>query len=271
MSELAHRPDTDTWVDIVGPVGDLAGKIARTPFVPRAMQGNPAIVAAAILTGRELGLGPMTSLRGLDVIEGKVAMTAQMLLARIYRAGHRVVWVAANDKEARVRIERGDGLGEAEAGWTIGDAQRAGIAGKAVWSKYPRAMLRARALTEAAAMACPDVALGLEGAPDHADTEAAPARIQVHAPEPEPDPQPEPDVVEAEIVEEEEPEPITGPQMRMMSALIRKHEQTTGTPLDREERRNLIARLAGIDQLATAKDLTKEEASRVIDALQAQQ
>jgi len=62
---------TDSWVPVLQAVGDLATKLAGTPFVPKAMQRQPAAVAAAILTGREMHLGPMASLRGIDVIEGR--------------------------------------------------------------------------------------------------------------------------------------------------------------------------------------------------------
>ena len=153
---LRGTPDTDSWVEVVGPVAKLADYIARTAFVPRALQGNAPAVAASILTGRELGLGPMTSLRSLDVIEGSVQMKTKATLARIFAAGHRVEWLEVTDKAVEVRIERGDGLTTAQVRWTIGDAQRAGLAGKGNWAKYPRAMLRNRALSECAELACID-------------------------------------------------------------------------------------------------------------------
>ena len=139
-----YYPQTDSWVPVVAAVGDLASKIAGTEFVGKGFRGKPASTAAAILTGRELGLGPMASLRGLQVIEGSVSMTAQMMAGKILAAGHRVEWVENTDKAAEVRITRGDGLGEATARFTIADAQRAGLAGKTNWTKYPRAMLRAQ-------------------------------------------------------------------------------------------------------------------------------
>jgi hypothetical protein len=62
MTDVVRR-NTDTWTDVLPAVGDLAGKIAATDFVPDAMRGKPAVVAAAILYGRELGMEPMTALR----------------------------------------------------------------------------------------------------------------------------------------------------------------------------------------------------------------
>ena len=89
MTDLVRRsPDPDSWTAVLGDVGDLATKIARTEFVPKGLQGNPAGVAAAILTGREMNLGPMASLRGIHIVEGRASLTAEMLAARILAAGH---------------------------------------------------------------------------------------------------------------------------------------------------------------------------------------
>lgn len=269
MTDIEHYQPTDSWVPVLGAVGDLAQRLARTPFVPRAMQGNPAAVAAAVLTGREMGLGPMASLRGIDVIEGKPALTAQMLAARILAAGHAIEWRSVSDKQVTVRITRGDGLTEAEATWTIADAQRAGLAGKKVWQQYPRHMLRARALSEAASMACPDVALGLEVDSDPVAQQPAPAAQAVTVVQLDPD-------LQASSQEDPEPPPepeqvvdlVTRPQMRKIGALIGQLEQLEGKRLDRDERRQFIGTLIGVPDLASANDLTRDEASRVIEELQ---
>jgi hypothetical protein len=297
-NEIAVRhEDTDSWIAVVGPVAKLADYIARTEFTPKAMRGNAPAVAATILTGRELGMGPLTALRSLDVIEGSVQMKTKAILARIFQAGHRVEWLEGTDKACEVRIERGDGLTTAQVRWTIADAQRAELAGKAVWRRYPRAMLRNRALSECAELACPDVILGMEVGEDVGPVGASePSRVvQVtqqanpatttppQAPEPAPDHWPVavdtepaqvaevvPEPVEAEIV----PEPadlITPAQLRKLGALIGQLEDLEGRKLDRDERRRLIGAMAGHpdpDALASAKDLTKTAASTAIDQLQ---
>ena len=48
----------------------LAARIHNTSFVPKALRGDPNSVLACILTGDELGLGPMQSLRMVNVIDG---------------------------------------------------------------------------------------------------------------------------------------------------------------------------------------------------------
>ena len=131
MTDLVPRDQSTTGWRCSAPSGSSPPRSRAQPFVPKAMQGQPASVAAAILTGREMGLGPLTSLRGIDVIEGKPSLTSEMLAARIFAAGHRIEWRAVTDERVTVRIERGDGLSEAEVTWTMKDAQRAGLAGKA--------------------------------------------------------------------------------------------------------------------------------------------
>jgi hypothetical protein len=219
-----------------------------------------------------------------------------MLAARIFAAGHTIEWVQATDRACTVRITRGDGLSTAEVTWTIADAQRAGLAGKKVWQQYPRHMLRARALSECASMACPDVALGIDVAEGDAP-ERRPETTQTTVMQlPQPVDNSAPQTLEngnetitnaaavtpqlsgsevavaensSENVQETEPEPdlITTPQMRKMSAQIRQLETAEGRKLDHAERRTFIAGLAGLQHLETAKHLTKQQASDVIEAL----
>lgn len=290
MTDLVPYQPTDSWVPVLGAVGDLANKLAATPFVPKAMQRNPAAVAAAILTGREMQLGPMASLRGIDVIEGRPSLTAQMLAARIFAAGHQIEWISATDKQCTVRITRGDGLSTAEATWTIGDAQRAGLAGKKVWQQYPRHLLRARALSECAAMACPDVALGIDVADsDGSDRPQQPAQVSTVqlapvAPVVQEPAEPSYDSTTvssqtlhasegenyAETVPETDPETapqVTRQQLRKLGAQIGELERVEGRKLDRDERRSFIGTLAEVDGLSSANDLTRDQASQAIDRL----
>lgn len=291
MTDLVHYDPTDTWVPMLGAVGDLAQKVAQTQFVPKSMRGTPAAVAAAILLGREMGLGPMASLRGIDVIEGKPALTAQMLAARILAAGHSIEWPESTDTRCTVRITRADGLSAAEVTWTRADAERAGLWGKGAWRGYPRHMLRHRALSEAAGMACPDVALGLdvgESGPDEPNrTTSGTTVVQVQTPPrqmhsveevhqeprtPEPVAIPAPQESDSPVVEpqpERNADMITGPQRRKIGALIGQLEKHDGHRMDRQERRDFIAALLELPDLGSANDLTKQQAGDVIDRLEA--
>ncbi|MEB3214553.1 MAG: hypothetical protein VKL39_24605, partial [Leptolyngbyaceae bacterium] len=51
--------------------------------------------------------------------------------------------------------------GEVEIEWTIAQAKAAGLTGKEVWRQYPRAMLRARVISEGIRTVFPGVAVGV--------------------------------------------------------------------------------------------------------------
>ncbi len=152
-------------------------------FVPTAYYDNPPAVLAALMTGAELGIGPMQALRSIHVIEGKPTLSADLMLGLALRAGVRIEWLVNTPTEARARFTR-PGFPDHEEHFTIQEANQAGLVGKTRkgepnnWMKYPRAMLRARVVSAALRAWSPDV-LGAgayvagEIEPDAAPVEAA--------------------------------------------------------------------------------------------------
>jgi hypothetical protein len=155
-------PVTDSWTAVVENVATFAGQIANTEFVPNALRGrdNGAKVAAAILTGRELGLPPMTSLASIHVINGKPGISAEMMRALVLQAGHQIV-ISESSSVRVVMKGRRDGDEEwTTVEWSEQDSRRAGIlSGNHV--KYPRQMFAARATTELCRLIFADVIHGL--------------------------------------------------------------------------------------------------------------
>ena len=88
--------------------------------------------------------------------------------------------------------------------------------------------------------------------------------VETREPAPSPEPAAEEEPVEAEIVEprEETSEPITGPQIKMLHALFGQVEWT-----DRDDRLRAASTIAR-RELSSSKDLTRQEASWLIDVLQ---
>jgi hypothetical protein len=148
-------------LDGMGDVWALAERLAKADgFVPRPLVGKPNQIAAVILTGLELGIGPMTALRGIHIVDGKPTMSAEMMLARARQAGVRTRWVETTDKVARLAVTvQGDTEPQVMA-FTWDEANRAGVTNKDNWRKYPAAMLRARCLSAAMRAFCPE-ALGV--------------------------------------------------------------------------------------------------------------
>jgi hypothetical protein len=144
----------------------LAQRIATTPFVPAALRGKPESVLAAILTGDELGIGPMQSLSSIHVIDGRPAASPELMRALVARRGHTITVTEWTDQSVTLAGTRTDTGSSAKVTWTLDDARRAGLAGKDNWKKYPRAMLLARATGELCRALFPDVIAGLSYTPD---------------------------------------------------------------------------------------------------------
>lgn len=125
-----------------------------------ATEKSVAQAAVKILAGQELGLGPVQSMTNIDVISGKIALSAGLLASLIKSSGkydYRVV--ETDNKHCKLEFfENDQSLGFSE--FTEADAKQAGLLGKDNWSKYPSDMYFARALTRGKRRFCPDVGGG---------------------------------------------------------------------------------------------------------------
>ena len=276
---LALAPSsTPAWVEMLTPVADLARQIAGTDFVPESMRGKPAAVAAAILFGAELGLPPMQSLAKIDIVKGRPAPRAELARALALAAGHEV-WV---DESTNTRVKvsgrrRGTDVVQSVT-WTIDDAKRAGIA-SAMYTRYPRQMLLARASAELIRQMAPDVLGGIAVFAEEADDApaAAPAasdpatampagtatrRRRAATPPAAPGGEDSP----PESVAEPEPAaPVDSASDAQIKRMMVGFNEI-GIKA-REDRLAFIA--AAATAVDSSRDLTKAEAARVIDALDA--
>jgi hypothetical protein len=153
-------PQTDSWTDVLEQVADLANKIAKTDFVPEGFRGNIAATAAAILYGREVGLGPMQALSSLHSIKGRVAMSAEAMRAQALAAGHDLAITESTTAKCTVKGRRRNSEEWTTVTWTIDNARQAKLGGDN-WTKYPRQMLQARATAELCRLIFADVIHGL--------------------------------------------------------------------------------------------------------------
>lgn len=169
---MARRDESELSVSVAAElpaIFQLAKALTQARgFIPSYLKSEGEI-AAVILAGRELGLPPMTSLRSVFLVNGKVGLDASMQLALMKRAGIRHEWLAdgSDCKFARLKVER-NGEAPYEQVYSIDDAKRAGLAGNGSWQKHTPAMLRARCVSAAARAYAPDVLSGVY-APDEID------------------------------------------------------------------------------------------------------
>jgi hypothetical protein len=229
MSDLVKR-DTDGWAAVLPAVGDLAGKVAQTEFVPDAMRGKPAVVAAAILYGRELGLEPMTSLRSVNIIKGRPALTAEAMRAMVLAAGHDIRFQEMTSARCVIVGRRKGQDDTTTVTFTMDDAKKMGVGGGQQYAKMPRQMLAARATSELCRLIFADVIGGLISDVEAEDIEGTEPLATVTpmttarrkspvkaAPKPDEPVTPTPadeepvlddDVIDAEIVDEVKPKPV---------------------------------------------------------------
>lgn len=160
MTELA-RHEPPAWVALAPAAKTLAQDIYKTEFVPAALRGNGPAVLACVMAGAELGLGPMTSLQLIDVIQGRPALKPEGQRALVQRAGHRFAVRHLSSDSVTVWGRRADSGDELEVTWTMADADRAGLAGKGPWRQYPDAMLLARATSALCRALFADVISGI--------------------------------------------------------------------------------------------------------------
>jgi hypothetical protein len=111
--------------------------------------GEKSGVMMIMLSARELRIPAMQALNGgLNIINGKVEISARMMGALIRKAGHKVSIEESSETICTLVGRRWDTDESQSASFTITEAQRAGlIKPGGGWTKWPKDMLYARALS----------------------------------------------------------------------------------------------------------------------------
>jgi hypothetical protein len=175
----------------------MAGILLKSGFLPRAVNSEEKVITI-LIKGYELGLPPMEALTGISVIDGKPAVSPQLMIALINRSGQlKDLVVDGDDTKCSVTMTRRGRKPHTET-FTIDDARRMKskdgdgniipLADKYNWRQMPAVMLRWRAVSACARVVFPDVISGVYtpeemGADVTVDDEGA---MQVVDPEPAP-------------------------------------------------------------------------------------
>ncbi len=126
--------------------------------------GTPQGVLSTVMLGRELGLPAMASLRGIHVIEGRHALSAQTMVALVLKSGLAEYFepVEFNEQHAIFETKRKGARKEIRLEHTIQMAQTAGLVKPlSNWVKVPTDMLVARAQSRLCRLVYPDIVGGL--------------------------------------------------------------------------------------------------------------
>lgn len=186
-------------------IAAMAVTLATSGLVPKALQGKPANVLAVLLTGRELGVAPMTAIRTFHVINGTVTIAPKVRAAMVRQQGlgklwpHQAPWFDDDGIEHLCRCGSRAGMNDGDiATWHAERADQPGVvfsstytlsmaqqvtfdewigdgnnrrkiekklADKDNWKNYPERMLSWRSLGYLLDDAFPEVGTGLY-APD---------------------------------------------------------------------------------------------------------
>jgi len=197
---------------------------------------NVAQAIAIVQTGRELGIGPSMALREMYIIpgQGRPTLSAALLGALVQRDhGDGAIRVVESTNDVcRVQYRRRSWEKSQEITFTMEDARRAELVkAKSNWEKYPRAMLRSRAVSEACRAGFSDSIMGL-----YSTEELAPDSVTVT-----PDGEivyeasatADSEIIEGEQVVEQQPQAVPDPPADEQAAA-------------KEQARQLAARINGL-------------------------
>jgi hypothetical protein len=260
------------WAEGLAAAHRIGAALCQTSFVPQQFRGKPEEAAAAILYGDEIGFTPTQSLQNIYVISGKPSMYARSMVALLMSHGHEVWTVEKTDAKVTVAGRRKGSSHTIEETWTTARASKAGYTNNKKYQTDPQAMLYARAASDVCRQVAPDSLAGIAYTVEEMELDAPAPTVRVSRAKPQPAPIPEPDLehIEATPVT---PEPDIEPPVEEPADLITQAQSKAlhasfndAGVTDRDARldycRNLIGR-----EITTSSELTKAEASRVIDAL----
>ncbi|UOF82380.1 UNVERIFIED_CONTAM: hypothetical protein [Bacteriophage sp.] len=121
---------------------------------------TPEQAMALMLVAQAEGYSPALAARDYHIIQGRPALKADAMLARFQMAGGRVEWVTYTDAEVKATFSHPQG-GSITLAWTFEQAKKIGLTGKDNWRNYPRAMLRARVVSEGIRTVFPGCVVGV--------------------------------------------------------------------------------------------------------------
>ncbi len=233
----------------------FAHALAGSNLLPRTYQQSPANVLVAMELGNALGIAPIVAINEVNVINGAPSLSASLMVALARQSGHKVRTTGDAESATTVIIRADDPDFEHSATWDVNKAKAAGLWGKGHWAKDPATMLKWRSISECVRMACSEVLAGIKYTPDEvAESSGTTHTVTFSTPEPEP--------VHPPVVPTDQPVPmISEAQLKMIGAAMRDLGMT-----NRDEALAWIHSVIG-KEISSRNDLTKREASLVIDHL----
>ena len=254
-NELTTIPAAAAEVDLFR----LGEVLAQSGYFQDARQAAQAIVK--VMAGRELGFGPIASMTGIHIIQGRPAIGADLMAKAVKRSGRYNYRVTELTDEA-CSIDFFEKSGEAwqpigTSRFTRQDATKAKTKNL---DAFPRNMLFARAMSNGVKWFCPD-ALGLTTyTPEELEgIEAAPIVA------PAPAAQPEPAISQTTF-----PDRVLTAELPPLTAWQKAALHSAGTAYYGkawDEKRHSLVLAVTKGRTQSSADLTTAEANALIDGI----
>ena len=133
-------------------------------------------VMAVMIVAQAENKHPGTVVQEYDIIQGRPALKSQAILARFQQAGGKVEYLSYTDEKVEMTFSHPAG-GSLTLAWTIKQATAIGLATKDNWKKYPRAMLKARVVSEGVRAVYPACILGHYAVEEVMDFDSKPPKL----------------------------------------------------------------------------------------------
>jgi hypothetical protein len=176
----AHMPGPQEWAMLK----EQAQLAVRSKLLPAGIS-TPEQAVIIALKGREIGVPPMQAFSHIHVIKGKPAISAELMLALIYKncPGSVISYLQTDAHACRIQAKRPGNEKPSEFSFTIEEAKMAGLTSKDSWRQYPAAMLRARCISLMARAIFPDAIMGCSYVPEELGAEVTDEGVVVVLPE----------------------------------------------------------------------------------------
>ena len=158
-NDLMVIPDHNEMQTILS-IADMA---VKSRLIPSSIQTKEQ-AAIIILKGRELGLPPMVAFSHISVIQGKPTMSAEIMLAYIYKTypNAEIEIEQKDDNACVIKAKRPNAKKLEEFRWDVARAKKMGLMEKDNYKKQPGTMFFWRAITEMKRSIFPEVLMGID-------------------------------------------------------------------------------------------------------------
>jgi hypothetical protein len=158
MSSTKNLNEISICITSVDELKRIGTMFVQSGFFQDTREAAQACVK--IMAGSEMGIPPFASMTGINIIQGKPAIGANIMAAKIKSSGKYNYVIKEHDNDGCTLEFFEDDKSIGLSSFTKKDAEMASLLNKGPWKSFPRNMYFARALSNGCRWHCPDVFWG---------------------------------------------------------------------------------------------------------------